>query len=50
VRYIGDENGQGTVEYGLILCFISVAAVVAIALLGPTVKGLFDNANTEIAK
>lgn len=40
-----DENGQGMVEYGLILGLISIAAIVAIALLGPKIEALFTGAN-----
>jgi len=40
-----NEDGQGMVEYGLILGLISIAAVAAIALLGPKIKELFQNAN-----
>ncbi len=47
---IRDEEGQGMVEYGLILGLIAVAAIAAIALLGPKIKGIFEKANTEIDK
>lgn len=43
-----NEDGQGMVEYGLILGLISIAAVAVIALLGPKVAGLFHNANEKI--
>ena len=43
-----DENGQGMVEYGLILGLIAVAAIAAIVLLGPKIKGYFDAANTAL--
>lgn len=43
-----NEDGQGMVEYGLILGLISIAAVAVIALLGPKVSGLFHNANNTI--
>jgi len=47
---IRDENGQGMVEYGLILGLIAVAAIAAIVLLGPKIKGFFEGANTELDK
>ena len=43
-----DESGQGMVEYGLILGLIAVAAIAALVILGPRIKGIFDKANTEI--
>ena len=43
-----NEDGQGMVEYGLILGLISIAAVAVIALLGPKINGLFQNANDTI--
>ena len=49
-RFLADEEGQGMVEYGLILGAISVAAIAAILLLGPKIKTIFEGANTEIQK
>ena len=43
-----DESGQGMVEYGLILGLIAVAAIAALVILGPRIKGIFDNANSEL--
>ena len=48
--FLADEEGQGMVEYGLILGAISVAAIAAILLLGPRIKAIFTGADTEIAK
>ena len=39
-----EEDGQGMVEYALILALISVAAIAAIKLIGPKVSELFTNA------
>jgi len=50
LNILKDENGQGMVEYGLILGLIAVAAIAAIVTLGPTIKGFFENANTELGK
>ena len=36
-----NEEGQGLVEYALIIVLVSVAAVVTLALLGTTVSGVF---------
>ena len=34
---IRDEQGQGLVEYALILLFVSVVAIVVISILGPNI-------------
>ena len=47
-RILMDEDGQGMVEYGLILGLIAVAAIAALIILGPKIKGIFDSANTKI--
>ena len=48
VRILKDEDGQGMVEYGLILGLIAVAAIAAIIALGPKIKAFFEDANTAI--
>ena len=35
------EEGQGLVEYGLILAGVSIAALVALFALGPRISSLF---------
>ena len=46
-----EEEGQGMVEYALLLALISVAAIAAIKLIGPKVSNLFtDAANAMDAK
>jgi pilus assembly protein Flp/PilA len=37
-----DEEGQGLVEYGLIIVIVSIAAIGALALLAGSINGLFD--------
>lgn len=44
-----EEDGQGMVEYALILALISVAAIAAIKLIGPNVSKLFTKASSELA-
>ncbi len=44
VELLGDEKeGQGLVEYALILVLVSVVAVVALRALGVAVTGVFTN-------
>ena len=49
MNFIQDENGQGMVEYGLILALVAIAAVAALKLLGPSITSLFTKANTELS-
>jgi pilus assembly protein Flp/PilA len=39
---IRNEEGQGMVEYGLIIAGIALAVIVAIWLLGPQIRDLFN--------
>ena len=48
MSFIKDENGQGMVEYALILGLIAVAAVAVIVLLGPKIRGMFQDANDAL--
>lgn len=38
-----DESGQGFIEYGLIICVVSIAAVVVLTFLGPQIATMFNN-------
>lgn len=42
-------EGQGLVEYALILVLISVVAIVAMQALGLSVKGVFDSVKDEMS-
>ncbi len=37
------ENGQGLVEYALILVLVAVVVIVILALLGPAIGNIFSN-------
>jgi len=41
-----NERGASMVEYALLVGLIAVVAVVAISLLGTSITGLFNSANT----
>jgi pilus assembly protein Flp/PilA len=43
-----DEEGQGMVEYGLIIALVAIVAAVALALLGPAVADVFDSITAQI--
>lgn len=40
--YLLPEDGQGIVEYALILVFVAVAVIVILALLGPAIGNVFS--------
>ena len=41
--YIPREEGQGLVEYALILVLVAVVVIVILALLGPAIGNIFSN-------
>ena len=43
-RFAKDEAGSTAVEYSIIAVIISIAAVGALAIIGPTVMGMFADA------
>lgn len=48
MNWLKDEEGQGMVEYGLIIGLIAVVVIGALALLGPKIKEKFDEINAAI--
>ena len=50
MTFFKDENGQGMVEYALILGLIAIAAVAVIVFLGPKISKLFTDANKALDK
>lgn len=48
MNWLKDEEGQGMVEYGLIIGLIAVVVIVALAALGPKIKEKFDEINNAI--
>ena len=42
------EEGQGLVEYGLILAGVSIAALVALFALGPQITTLFNAVSASL--
>ena len=41
--YLPREEGQGLVEYALILVLVAVVVIVVLALLGPAIGNMFSN-------
>ena len=47
-KWFKDEEGQGMVEYGLIIGLIAVVVIVALVALGPKIRDMFNEVNDEI--
>ena len=47
-NWLMDEEGQGMVEYGLIIALVAIVVIVALALLGPKVRDIFTKTNTAL--
>ena len=44
-KWFKDEEGQGMVEYGLIIALIAIVVIVALVALGPKIRDIFDKTN-----
>ena len=42
------EDGQGMVEYALIIAFIAIVVIVALAFLGPVIRDMFFDIGDEL--
>lgn len=47
-RSYKEEEGQGMVEYGLIIALIAVVVIGALTLMGTNVKAKFNEINTKL--
>ncbi|MGE5629003.1 MAG: Flp family type IVb pilin [Solirubrobacterales bacterium] len=45
---VANEEGQGMVEYGLILALVAVVVIAALTLLGPKIANVFNNVNNKL--
>jgi pilus assembly protein Flp/PilA len=43
------EQGQGMVEYGLIIAAVAIAVIIAIFALGPRIASLFSTAGASLS-
>jgi pilus assembly protein Flp/PilA len=43
LNFLRQEEGQGVVEYGLILALISIVAIGAMTAVGTSVQAVFSN-------
>ncbi len=49
MKFLRDEEGQGMIEYALIIALIAVVAIVALRALGNSVSNKLDNVSTNLA-
>lgn len=49
IGLVREEEGQGMVEYGLIIAVIAVALVAALVTLRGGISGVFTNASDQMA-
>ena len=45
-EYLRDESGATAVEYGLIAALVSVSGIVALTLMGNSLKNIFSTVST----
>ena len=48
-KFFNDENGQGMVEYGLIIALVAVAVIAAIVALSGNIKNIFNTAGNKLS-
>lgn len=46
--FLKDENGQGMIEYALIIGLIAIAAVVVLVAIGPKIRDRFQSVNNAL--
>jgi pilus assembly protein Flp/PilA len=46
--FLKDENGQGMVEYGLIIALIAIVVIAALTILGPKIAAMFNKVNAQV--
>ena len=46
--FLPREEGQGLVEYALILLLVAIVVIVVLALLGPTIAEIFSDIVSNI--
>ena len=46
--FLPREEGQGLVEYALILVLVAIVVIVIMALLGPAIANIFSNIVSQV--
>lgn len=45
---IKKEDGQGMVEYALIIAFIAIVVIAGLVVLGPIIRDMFKDVGTQL--
>ena len=48
IAILKDDSGQGLVEYGLILTFVSIVAIAALTTLGGKITGVLGSVSAAL--
>ena len=48
IAWFKDEEGQGMVEYGLLIGLISIVVIAVLITLGPRIRNLFQGADDAL--
>ena len=48
-EFLRNEEGQGMVEYGLILALVAVVVIAALTLLGDGINGIFGKVTAKLS-
>lgn len=48
LRALKNEEGQGMVEYALIIAFIAIVVIAGLVILGPAIKDMFVDIGGQI--
>ncbi len=44
-----EEEGQGMVEYGLIIALVAIVVIAALVILGPKIADIFNTASNSLS-
>jgi pilus assembly protein Flp/PilA len=47
--YLTNEDGQGLVEYALILVLVAIVVIIVLSILGPQIGNVFSQINQTLA-
>jgi len=47
---VGGQRGQGLLEYALVISFVALALVTAVAVFGDAVEGLYSRAALQLTR
>ncbi len=47
-RLVKEEEGQGMVEYGLIIALVAIIAMAGLQFLGPAIDAVFDDITSAL--